>query len=152
MSALPERYQRYAHTGQPVIRPAEVELYDDRDPIVYVPDAYGEMVPMRKSQAPAPMQPAQPRDLTPQPLFDPLAQRMLGGGIGAGAAGAGIGFGLNQVAAGIAVMGTSGVVILAALLLAATGLRGRSVVHVRNEQHTHVEQKWFGRTDLTNNQ
>lgn len=84
MSALPERYQRYAQPGQQPVRYGEIELYADRDPVVWVPDAYGEMVPMRKSQAPHAMQPPPPRDLTPQPLFDPTAQRLLGGGIGGG--------------------------------------------------------------------
>jgi hypothetical protein len=147
MSALPERYQRYAQPAQ-ALRPAEVELYDDRDPIAWVPNAYGEMVPMRRSQLPdAPPRPA-PRDLTPQPVLDPLAQRMLAGGVGVGAAGAGVGFGLNQLAAGIALMGSSGLAILAALLLAAGSMRGRSVVNVRNE--THVHQKWLGRTEVNN--
>jgi hypothetical protein len=73
---------------------------------------------------------------------------MLAGGVGVGAAGAGVGFGLNQLAAGIALMGSSGLAILAALLLAAGSMRGRSVVNVRNE--THVHQKWLGRTEVNN--
>lgn len=140
MSALPEPYQRYAHP--PVVQPAEVELYDDRDPVVWIPGAYGEMVPVRKSQAPAAVLPAPPRDLTPQLLVDPLAQRLLAGGLGVGAAGAGLGFGFGQLAAGLALMGTSGLALLVGLLLAA-GMRGGSVTHVRQEVHNHA--KWFGR-------
>ncbi|HSE05960.1 MAG TPA: hypothetical protein VLK35_17565 [Methylomirabilota bacterium] len=140
MSALPEQYQRYAHP--PVVHPAEVELYDDRDPVVWIPGAYGEMVPVRKSQAPAAVQGLPPRDLTPQPLIDPLAQRLLAGGLGVGAAGAGLGFGLGQLAAGFALMGTSGLALLVGLLLAA-GMRGGQVTHVRQEVHQHA--RWFGK-------
>lgn len=143
MSALPERYQRYAHPGQPEIQHGEIELYDEREPIVYVPDAYGQMVPMRRSQMPAYVPPAPPRDLTPQPLFDPQAQRLLAGGLGVGAAGAGLGFGAGQMFAGIAMMGTSGLAILLGLLVAAGSLRGRPTVNVRNEVHQY--SGWFGR-------
>lgn len=140
--SVPEQYQRYAHPA--VVHPAEVELYDDRDPVVWIPGAYGEMVPVRKSQAPAPVQAAPVRDLTPQPLFDPLAQRLLAGGLGVGAAGAGLGFGFGQLAAGFALMGTSGLALLVGLLLAA-GMRGGRVTHVRQEVHNHA--RWFGRTE-----
>ncbi|MEU3527544.1 hypothetical protein AB0E62_27360 [Streptomyces sp. NPDC038707] len=146
MSALPEQYQRYTQPGQP-LRPAGIELHDDRDPVAWVPNAYGEMVPMRRSQL-QPVAPAEPRDMTRQPVLDPLAQRMLAGGLGVGAAGAGVGFGLGQLAAGVTMMGTSGLAILVVLLLAASSLRGRSVVNVRNT--THVHQQWFGRTDVKN--
>ena len=125
------------------VRPARVELYEDRDPVVWIPGAYGEMVPVRRSQAPAPVQAPPVRDLAPQSLFDPLAQRLLAGGLGMGAAGAGLGFGLGQLAAGLALMGTSGLALLVALLLTA-GMRGRSVTHVRQEVHNHA--RWFGKT------
>lgn len=140
MSALPERYQRYAHPT--VVRPAEVELYDDRDPVVWIPGAYGEMVPVRKSQAPAAVQPAPVRDLAPQPFLDPLAQRMAGAGIGAGAAGAGIGWGIGQAAAGIATIGgTTSVLAMLALWLLAQARRPS--VQVRQEVHNHAS--WLGR-------
>lgn len=140
MSALPEQYQRYAPTGPRPTYPAAVELREDYDPVVYVPDAYGQLVPMRKSQAPTPMQAPAPRDLTPQPLIDPLAQRMAAGGIGAGAAGAGLGWGIGQAAAGIAAFsGTTALVAMLALLLIARA--GRPQVHVRKEIHQHAS--WF---------
>jgi hypothetical protein len=143
MSALPEQYQRFAPPGPRPIHPHTVELYDENDPVVWVPSAYGEMVPMRKSQAPAPMQAAAPRDLTPQPLFDPLAQRMVGAGFGAGAAGAGIGWGVGQAAAGIAaISGTTAVVVLLALWLFARV--GRPSVEVRQTVHNH--NRGFGRS------
>jgi len=142
MSALPEQYQRYAQLGQPAVHPHAVELHEDRDPVVWVPGAYGEMVPMRRSQLPdAPVRP-EPRDLTPQPLLDPIAQRCIGAGVGIGAAGAGVGYGMGQMFAGIALMGTSGLAILVGLLLAA-GMRGRGSVHVHQEVHNHA--RWFGR-------
>ncbi|MBC2903161.1 hypothetical protein [Streptomyces cupreus] len=142
MSALPERYQRYAHPGQPAVRLGEVELRDDRDPVVYVPDAYGQMVPMRRSQLPAAPSRTEPRDLAPQPLLDPVAQRILSGGLGVGAAGAGLGWGAGQVFAGMALMGTSGLLLFLGLLLAA-GVRGRGGMHVHQEVHNHA--RWFGR-------
>jgi len=143
MSALPERYQQYASpaAGQP----QPVELYAERDPIVYVPDAYGQMVPMRKSQAPAPVQPMPVRDLTPQPLLDPVAQRLIAGGVGIGAAGAGLGYGVGQMFAGAALMGTSGLALLIGLLLA-FGSRGRTTVHIRQEVHQHAR---FGKNEVT---
>jgi hypothetical protein len=147
MSALPERYQSYAHLGQPAVQPREVELYDDRDPIVWTPNAYGEMVQMRRSQLPAYTPAAPPRDLTPQPLFDPQAQRLLAGGIGVGAAGAGLGFGAGQMLAGVAMMGTSGLAILLGLLLAAGALRRRPDVSIHQEVHQHA--RWFGKNEAT---
>lgn len=141
MSA-PEPYQRHAQTWPRPIQPADVEMYDEQDPVVWIPGAYGEMVPVRKSQAPAPVQAAPVRDLSPQPVLDPLAQRLLACGVGVGAAGAGLGFGLGQLAAGLALMGTSGLALLVGLLLAA-GMRGGSVTNVRQEVHNHA--KWFGR-------
>lgn len=152
MSALPEQYQRYAQPGQTAIQPGAVELHGDRDPVVYVPDAYGQMVPMRRSQIPAYAPPAAPRDLSPQPLIDPQAQRLLAGGIGVGAAGAGLGYGAGQMLAGVAMMGTSGLAILLGLVLAAGSMRGRTVINQHHEQHTHVQQKWFGQSDVMNSQ
>lgn len=143
MTGLPEQYQRYAQpVGHPV-RVAGVELHEERDPVVWIPGAYGEMVPVRKSQAPASVQVPPVRDLSPQPLFDPFAQRLLAGGLGVGAAGAGLGFGFGQIAAGLALMGTSGLALLVGLFLAA-GMRARPVMHVRQEVHNHA--RWFGKT------
>lgn len=141
MSALPEQYQRYAQPGPTAAR-IEVELYDERDPVVWVPDAYGQMVPMRRSQMPAPVEPTPVRDLTPRPVLDPLAQRIAGAGIGAGAAGAGLGWGFGQAAAGIATAGgTTAVVVMLALWLLARASRPH--VQVRQEVHNHA--RWFGR-------
>lgn len=146
MSALPEPYQRYAHPAPGHAR-IEVELlHDERDPIAWVPDAYGQMVPMRRSQMPAAVHASPVRDLTPQPLFDPLAQRLAGAGVGAGAAGAGVGWGIGQAAAGIATIGggTAVVVMLALWLLARAS---RPQVQVRQEVHNYAS--WFGRNTTT---
>lgn len=150
MSSLPERYQRYARPGQQPAQANAIELYDEADPIVHVADPYdpNRSIAVRRS-ALLPVQPSQARDLTPQPLFDPLAQRMVGTGVGTGVAAAGVGWGIGQAAAGIATIGTTtGVVVMLALWLLARA--GRSSVYVHNESHTYVEQKWLGRTDVTN--
>ncbi|MDX3515909.1 hypothetical protein PV755_44630 [Streptomyces caniscabiei] len=141
---LPEHYQRYAQpAGQRVLQPREVELRDEHDPIVHVPDPYDPnlSVEVRRS-ALQPMVRPEPRDLTPQPLFDPIAARLVGAGVGAGVAGAGIGWGVGQAAAGIATFGgsTAVVVMLVLWLLARAG---RSSVTVRQEVHNHA--RWFGR-------
>ncbi|MEW1831217.1 hypothetical protein [Streptomyces sp. NPDC088196] len=77
--------------------PAAVELAAERGPVVWVPDAYGRMVPMPKHLAPPPMVMPEPRDLTPLPLLDPIAQRFVGAGLGGGALAAGVGYGVGEV-------------------------------------------------------
>jgi hypothetical protein len=148
MSALPEQYRKYAapHGQHHTVQPAAIELYDDADPIVHVVDPYNpnQSIAVRRS-ALLPVQPTPARDLTPQPLFDPLAQRMAGGGVGAGAAGAGIGWGIGQAAAGIATIGgTTALVAMLALWLLARAGRGR--VHVHQEVHQHAGL--FGRNSV----
>jgi hypothetical protein len=147
VNSLPEQYQRYARPA--VVQPVEVELYDERRPAVREPSVWVESaddpnlmvrIPKRYVQT-TPR--SEPRDLTPQPLIDPLAQRLFAGGLGVGAAGAGLGFGFGQLVAGLALMGTSGLALLVGLLLAA-GMRGGSVTHVRQEVHNHA--RWFGKT------
>lgn len=155
ISNLPEQYRRYARTAlehdqQPVSGP--VELYGEREPVVWVPGAFGGMVPVRKSEAPEPMQLPVPRDLSPQPLLDRTAQRLLGGGIGSGVAL--WGGGQFLAGAGQFVSGLSGMGALLFFLALAGGrallMGGGARIH--NEQHTHVHQKWFGRANVTNQQ
>lgn len=156
MSALPEQYQRYAQpTGQRLVRPAEIELYDDADPIVHVADPYdpSRSVAVRRS-ALQPVQPTPPRDLTPQPLFDPVAQRLLGGGVGGGVLL--WGGGKFLVGASDFVSSLSGVGALL-FFLALAGARaalvgGRGGTYIHNEQHTHIQQKWLGRNDIRSSQ
>lgn len=152
-SNLPEQYRTYARLvdEQPLAGP--VELYEEREPIVWVAGAYGGMVPVRKSQAPAIVQPTPARDLTPQPLFDPTAQRLLAGGVGSGIALWGGGqflAGAGQLVSGLSGMGALLFFLAIVGVRAAFGGRGGS--YVRNEQHTHVHQKWLGRTNITNQQ
>jgi hypothetical protein len=135
MSALPERYQCYAHQGQPEVRHGEVELCGERDPIVHTTDAYGQPVQMRRSQLPV-YERTPPRDLTPQPLIDPLAQRMAAGDL----LGAGVGWGGAQLVNAIA-GGMVGLVVFALLLLAArSGRRGGDVINITNNN------RGFGRS------
>ncbi|WP_425246654.1 hypothetical protein [Streptomyces sp. NEAU-NA10] len=118
--------------------PAAVELAAERGPVVWVPDAYGRMVPMPKHLAPLPLAMPEPRDLTPLPLLDPIAQRFVGAGIGGGALAAGVGWGVGEVinaAAGF----TSGAAMWIALAVLAwrmpvramTGGRNGSTVNIR---------------------
>ncbi|MDX2550144.1 hypothetical protein [Streptomyces stelliscabiei] len=148
MSALPERYQRYAQPGPRPVYPAEVELYSERQPAAREPSVWVEsaddpnlMVRIPKRYVETTLR-SEPRDLTPLPLIDPLAARMAGAGIGSGAAGAGIGWGIGQAAAGVAAFGgTTAVVVMLALWLLARA--GRPSVHVRQEVHNHA--RWFGK-------
>jgi hypothetical protein len=143
VSALPEPYRKYAAPqGQRPLYPREVELYDETDPIVHVPDPYNPtgFVAVRRSQL-QPATPTPPRDLAPQPVIDPLAQRMAGGGI----LGAGVGWGAAQFLSAVAGAGT-GLLAFALLLLAARLVGGRSVVNIHQEVHQHAR---FGKNQAT---
>ncbi|WP_031189831.1 MULTISPECIES: hypothetical protein [Streptomyces] len=148
---LPDPQHQYGGQqlpGWPVEAPLSgpVELYGEHDPVVYTVDAYGQPVAMRRSQV-APVQPTPPRDLSPQPVLDPLAQRLLGGGIGGGALAAGVGWGAAQIvdAATAAGAGLIGWAILIVLLLK-TSRRGGDTYNIN--QTVHASTKWFGRTDI----
>ncbi|HEY9353663.1 MAG TPA: hypothetical protein VIP28_10445 [Nocardioides sp.] len=152
MSALPERYQRYAPPiGQrpvyptAVYQPQPVEVYDEADPIVHVADPYdpSRSVAVRRS-ALQPAQPTPPRDLNPQPLLDPLAQRFIGAGVGGGVLLWGGGqflVGLSQVVS--ALSGVGALLFFLALAGARTVLGGgrRGGTHI--EVHNHA--RGFGR-------
>ncbi|WP_327654780.1 hypothetical protein [Streptomyces sp. NBC_00483] len=151
-SNLPAQYRRYVEVvdEQPVTGP--VELYGEREAVVWVPGAYGGMVPVRKSQAPAPVQLAVPRDLAPHPVLDPIAQRLLGAGAGGGLLLWGGGKFLAGAGDLIASLSGGGALLfflaLACARAAFSGRGGGS--YVRHEQHTHVHQKWLGRTNIHN--
>ncbi len=108
----------------------------ERQPIVWVPDAYGRMVPMPKHLAPPPIAATVQRDLSPLPLLDATAQRFIGAGIGGGALSAGAGYGIGQALTAAAGF-TSGAGMWALILLAvvlrapARGAAGGSTVHIR---------------------
>lgn len=145
---LPEQYRRYAE--QPLT--GTVELSSEREAAVWVPGAYGDMVAVRKSQVPATVERTPVRDLTPQPLFDPTAQRLLGAGVGGGAllwGGGAFLAGAGQLVSSLTGAGALLFFLAIAGARAAIGSRGASVI---NEQHTHVHQKWLGRTNITNQQ
>lgn len=138
----------------PVYAPIPIPV--DHDPVVYVPNAYGELTPMLKSQIPAAVQPAPVRDLAPQQLIDPRAQVLAAGGIAA----AGIGWGASELITAIAGIGTG---MLAALAVAIVALRiapaalrssgGRGDTYVTNTT-TNVQNtnRWLGKstTNITN--
>lgn len=128
----------------PIARVYPVELYDEADPIVHVPDPYNvsAFVAVRRSSVTSAVQ-HQPRDLSPQPLFDPLAQRMLGAGVGGGALSAGAGWGIAQVVSAAA-GGVTGIVALALLLLAARVTAPRPSVRI--DQHVTNNNRWFGKS------
>ncbi|MFJ7304208.1 hypothetical protein [Streptomyces sp. NPDC099088] len=106
--------------------PAAMELAAERGPVVWVPDAYGRMVPMPKHLAPAPLLAPEPRDLTPLPLLDPIAQRFMGAGLGGGALAAGVGYGVGEIvsaAAGI----SGGALVWAAVVVLALRAPARAI-------------------------
>lgn len=129
-----------------------VELYGERqspEPVVWVPDAYGRMVPVSRSQADALLAtvPAtRPRDLTPQPLIDSRAQLVLAGGLGTGAAAAGVGYGLGQVLAPLAAIGSSGVLWALAMVAVVGAASRRSTTYVT---HNHTQARWWGKATTT---
>ncbi|WP_406156945.1 hypothetical protein [Streptomyces canus] len=143
--SVPERYQRYAQpVGHLPVQPAEIQLYDEADPIVHVPDPYnpnGSIAVRRSALHPA--TPTPPRDLTPQPLLDPTAQRYVGAGIGGGV----LLWGGGQflIGAGHLISSLSGVGALLFFLMLAgarTVLGGRQA-GTRIEVHNHA--RGFGR-------
>ena len=129
-----------------------VELYTERPPIAYVSDPFNPnnsvAIDARLLNSPAPYQ---PRDLSPVPIIDPVAQRVMAGGIGAGAAGAGVGWGVGQAFAGIAAFGgVTSLAVIAALLLVAR--MGGSRTHIHNETTVHNTNRWFGKSHTTTHQ
>ncbi|MGA5900642.1 hypothetical protein [Streptomyces venetus] len=119
--------------------PAAVELAAERGPVVWVPDAYGRMVPMPKHLAPPPVAMPEPRDLTPLPLLDPIAQRFVGAGIGGAALAAGVGWGVGEVinaAAGF----TSGAAMWIALAVLAWRMPVRAINGGRNGSTVNIRK------------
>ncbi|MEU6011977.1 hypothetical protein [Streptomyces sp. NPDC047453] len=118
---------------------AAVELAAERGPVVWVPDAYGRMVPMPKHLAPPPMSMPEPRDLTPLPLLDPIAQRFLGAGLGGGALAAGVGYGIGEVINAAAGLG-SGALLWVALAVLAWRTPARTISGGRNGSTVHIRK------------
>ncbi|MFF4902219.1 hypothetical protein [Streptomyces sp. NPDC001068] len=134
-----------AYTPQPVV--GFVELGDENDPIVHVQDPYdpNRSVAVRRS-ALQPTAPTPARDLSPQPLIDPLAQRLFGGGVGGGVAGWGAGqflAGASQLISAFSAAGGA-VAAIALLLLAwkmAPSNRAGKTVNITNNN------RWGGRSN-----
>lgn len=136
-----------------------VELSGERAQMVWVPGPGNQFMAVPREMLPAgyrhyeAMPAPQQRDLTPVPLFDPRAQLVAAGGIGAGAAGAGIGWGLGQAFAGIAAAGGTGAVVvgLALWLLIKVTSGGGGRTHIHNENHVtnHNTSRWFGHSTST---
>ncbi|GGP37229.1 hypothetical protein [Streptomyces melanogenes] len=116
-----------------------VDLYGEREPVVWVPDAYGRMVPMPKHLTPPPVLATQPRDLTPLPLLDPIAQRFIGAGIGGGALSAGVGYGIGQIISSAAGFGSGAAMWIAFVIL---GLRmpARALTTGQNGTTVHIRK------------
>ncbi|PWS47008.1 hypothetical protein DLE01_32505 [Streptomyces sp. FT05W] len=139
--------------GWPTISAAPVagavQLSGEQGAVVYVPGPGGQMVGVLREHLPTAPAVYQPRDLSPQPLLDPRAQRIAAGGLLAGGAGFGAGqilIGAGQVVSALAGLGS--VVMWAAIAVVASRLApavlgtGRpTTVH-----HTHVTNRWFGRS------
>lgn len=139
----------------PLTGPVELSAERGTEPVVWVPDAYGRMVPVRRSQADAliaAVPATTPRDLSPQPVLDSRAQVVLAAGVGTGVAAAGVGYGLGQVLAPLAAIGSSGLLWALALVavLGAAGRRTPSQSHTTYVTHTHTTAKWWGKATTTN--
>lgn len=132
--------------GWPTTAPltGPVETYGERQTVVYVPGPYGQMVPVLKDHLPAPHPAPAPRDLSPQPLIDPMAQRMAAGGILAAGVGAGAWF-LFSALAGAALS----IAALAALILACKlPTAGRS--RAGDTYITNNQNSWWGHSSTHN--
>ncbi|MFI2349716.1 hypothetical protein ACH492_22215 [Streptomyces sp. NPDC019443] len=157
--SMPEPYSPPQQAGQrhtmpgwsaPLVQPAQVELYGERR-VAYVQSADNPNVSVAiDARLLQPQIAPQPRDLTPQPLLDPMAQRMGCGGILA----AGVGWGGGQLLIGAgqlfnaaAAAGTVVAWIVGALIVARITSTLRSAgTHIHNEQHVHNHNKWWGKS------
>ncbi|MGW3304694.1 hypothetical protein [Streptomyces rubiginosohelvolus] len=141
----------YAPAPAPLSGPVELHVerhQEQREVVVWVPDATGRMVPVSRSHADALIAavPATiPRDLTPQPLVDSRAQVVLAAGIGTGAAAAGVGYGLGQVLAPLAAVASSGGLWALAFLFVVGAAARRPASQTTTHVTNHVDARWFGR-------
>jgi hypothetical protein len=123
---------------------APVELYDQAQPAVWVPSATDPnvMVSVPKHYL-LPTQPTEPRDLTPQPLFDPRAQIIAASGIFA----AGTGWGVAQVVSSLAAAGSGVLMWIAIAVVAAKVTGGGDTTNITKTVHNH--NRWFGRSNTS---
>ncbi|MFB8122966.1 hypothetical protein ACFVG1_15525 [Streptomyces bacillaris] len=127
-----------------------VQLHSEQTgTVVYVPGPDGVMVAVLREHLPIAPAVYQPRDLTPQPLFDPCAQRIAASGLLAGGAGWGAGqlfLGAGQfvnAAAGLGSLVMWAAIAVVASRIAPTVLGGGRPATVH---HTTVHNQWFGRS------
>ncbi|MEU3719459.1 hypothetical protein [Streptomyces californicus] len=117
--------------------------------VVYVPGPDGSMVAVLREHLPTAPAVYRPRDLTPQPLFDPRAQRISAGGLLAGGAGWGAGqllLGAGQLVSAAAGLGS--LVMWAAIAVVASRI-GSAVLgsgRPATVHNTTVHNRWFGRS------
>lgn len=153
--------RQHTHLPMPAPRPLSgpVQLHGERhqehhEAVVWVPDAYGRMVPVSRTQADAMLAlvPATaPRDLTPQPLIDSCAQVVLAAGVGTGVAAAGVGYGLGQVLAPLAAIASgTGLWALAFLAVVGAATRRTPAQNTTYVTHTHTTATWWGKASTSN--
>ncbi|WP_367539000.1 hypothetical protein [Streptomyces globisporus] len=137
-------------TAPPAPTTGTVQLHAERaGTVVYVPGPDGSMVAVLREHLPTAPAVHQPRDLTPQPLFDPRAQRIAAGGLLAGGAGWGAGqllLGAGQLvsaAAGLGSLVMWAAIAVVASRIAPAVLGGGRPATVHN---TTVHNRWFGRS------
>ncbi|MDT3396151.1 hypothetical protein RKE29_05765 [Streptomyces sp. B1866] len=137
--------------GMPVPLSGPVELHTERaersGPVVWVPDAYGRMVPMPKDQIirPAAAVPVPVAPPAAGPRVDPVAQRLVGGA----ALAAGTGWGTSMVLDQLTASATGlGLLLGAYVLNKLAGPRGgRGDTHITTITTTHhVTNRWWGRS------
>ncbi|MFD5899792.1 hypothetical protein [Streptomyces sp. NPDC060366] len=147
----------YAPVDAPLTGPVQLhgERQEPTEAVVWVPDAYGRMMPVSRTQADrllAAVPVTAPRDLTPQPLVDSRAQLVLAAGVGTGAAAAGVGYGLGQVLAPFVAIASSGG-LWALALLAVLGTASRRSGGGSQTTNTYVTNnvsaRWWGKATTT---
>ncbi|MDT3395766.1 hypothetical protein RKE29_03730 [Streptomyces sp. B1866] len=138
--------------GVPVPLSGPVELHTERTersgPVVWVPDAYGRMVPMPADQiirpaAAVPVPVAPPRAAGPR--MDPLAQRLVGGAALAAGTGWGTSMVLSQVTAGA----TGLALLVGALALNKLARPGRAAGGDTHITTITNHNRWFGKSHTT---
>jgi hypothetical protein len=154
---LPDR-RPATTTGQPMYQPQPISgvvqpyasMHVEERRVVGYTEHAGMLLPVYETRT----EPAvyQQRDLTPQPLLDPVAQRMIGAGIGGGAAAAGIGWGLGEAFSGLAGVGTGTLIWLAILLATAKLPSAMGRPRVTNNTHVTNNNRWLGRSTTTTHQ
>lgn len=157
MTALPEHYQKpyAAPAGQPIAPSAVIQpttqslgVPEGMRVIGYTRDLDRDLLVPVYGPKYEPVERTPPRDLAPQKLMDPTAQRLMGAGIGGGVFAAGVGYGIGQVLNGLAGIGSGALMWLAILLVAA---RVAPVVRpVKGGDTYNINNRWWGKSTIRN--